>query len=65
MSTETDHFTAVLEITEVTTTEKDGGYNQPKIVERGKRDVARIVLRAESLEKLQAKATAHIALIEN
>lgn len=65
MSTKTDHFTAVIEITEVTSSERDGGYNQPKIVERGKREVSRIVVRADSLTKLQAKVTAHVALIED
>lgn len=60
-----NHFTAILEVKESVTTEKDGGYQKPKIIERDVVDVARVVLRADTLEKLQAKLSAHVALIEN
>jgi hypothetical protein len=60
-----NHFTATIEVTEVSFTEKDNGYNQPKTSERGVHDVARLVLRADTLAGLQAKLAAHVALIEN
>jgi hypothetical protein len=59
------HFTAILEVKESTTTEKDGGYQKPKIVDREVTEVAKIVLRADTLEKLQTKLADHIALIDN
>lgn len=69
MSTQTDYFTAVIDITEVTSTKIAGSYRggrqEPESIERGTRDITHIVVRAESLEKLQAKVTAHVALIEN
>jgi hypothetical protein len=60
-----NHFTAILEVKESTTTEKDGGYQKPKIVDRAITEVAKIVLRADTLKGLQAKLAAHVALIEN
>lgn len=60
-----NHFTAILEVKESTTTEQDGGYQKPKIVERNVVEVAKIVLRADTLKGLQAKLAAHVALIEN
>jgi hypothetical protein len=60
-----NHFTATIEVLEVVFIEKDNGYQKPKTQEREVRDVTRLTLRADSLEKLQAKVTAHVALIEN
>lgn len=60
------HFTAVIEITktvhkEPTTTYRGG---EAKPAERGVQEVARIVVRADTLESLVAKAGAHLALVE-
>jgi hypothetical protein len=60
-----NHFTAIVEVKESITTDKDGGYQKPRIIEREVTDVARIVLRADTLEKLQTKLADHIALIDN
>ena len=60
-----NHFTATIEVIQVSFTEKDNGYNQPKTSERSVQDVARLVLRADTLAGLQAKLAAHVALIEN
>lgn len=53
------HFTAVVEVFQV---EASGTISQPS---KDKTEVARIVVRAETIEKLQAKLSAHVALIEN
>jgi len=62
------HFTATIEVNEVTHTEARNVHNRPSDstpASRVVQDVTRIVLRADTLEKLQAKLTAHVALIEN
>jgi hypothetical protein len=61
------HFTATIEVHEVNNTEAvTSRYpEQCKPGSRDVHDVTRIVLRADTLEKLQAKLTAHVALIEN
>lgn len=53
------HFTAVVEVFEMTAS---GTITQPS---RDKQEVARIVLRADTLAGLQTKLAAHVALIEN
>lgn len=60
-----NHFTATVEVTEVTFSEKDNGYQKPKTTEREVKDVTRLTIRADTLEKLQTKLADHIALIEN
>jgi hypothetical protein len=58
------HYTAVLSIEHASITEKDGGYNKPKIQERVVKDVAKIIVRADTVEKLRDKLASHVALIE-
>lgn len=53
------HFTAVVEVFEMTAS---GTITTPT---RDKQEVARIIVRAESLDKLQKKLINHVALIEN
>ena len=53
------HFTAVVEVFQV---EASGMASQPS---KDKQEVARIVVRAETLEKLRDKLASHVALIEN
>lgn len=60
-----NHFTATIEVLETVFSEKDNGYQKAKTTEREVKDVTRIVVRADTLEKLQAKLSAHVALIEN
>ena len=60
------HYTAVIEVNKTIpeTTETDSrGYN-PKVKARQVVEVARIVVRASSLDKLTEKAQAHLNLIE-
>lgn len=61
------HFTAVIEVHKVVNTEAVTHYRTPsenKPAVRETAEVARIVVRADSIEKLQSKLTAHVALIE-
>jgi hypothetical protein len=58
------HFTAVLEVHKVENTDASG-YNKQVPGERTTAEVARVVIRADNLTKLQAKLAAHVALIEN
>ena len=51
------HYTAVVEILEIV---PSGTISQPS---KDKTEVARIVVRADSLEELRTKVGAHIALI--
>lgn len=65
------HFTAVLEITQTerppaptpTTGYRNDREPAPTLPPREVRDVARIVVRADTLEALAAKLTAHVALV--
>lgn len=59
------HFTATIEINETTHTEASSYRNESKPASREVKEVVRLTLRADSLEKLQAKLAAHVALIEN
>lgn len=66
MATEKAHYTAVIEVSRTVpeTTETDSrGYN-PKVKPRQVVEVARIIVRASSLDKLTEKAQAHLNLIE-
>lgn len=54
------HFTAVVEVFQV-----DAAPVGDRGIPKDKQEIARIVVRAETLEKLQAKLSAHVALIEN
>jgi hypothetical protein len=54
-----NHFTAVVEVFQV---EASGTVSQPT---KDKQEIARLVLRADTLAGLQAKLAAHVALIEN
>lgn len=60
------HFTAVIEVHKVVNQEAvNHRYaEQSKPALRETAEVARIVVRADSIEKLQSKLTAHVALIE-
>jgi hypothetical protein len=60
-----NHYTATVEVIEVSFTDKDHGHNQPKTSERSVQDVARLVLRADTLDGLRDKLASHVALIEN
>ena len=60
------HFTAVLEITRTNVAAAQGAHNRANAeLHRDVSEVVRLVVRAESLEKLQAKLAAHVALIED
>lgn len=61
------HFTATIEVHKVNHTDAvvSRYAEQSKPAHRDVQEVARVVLRADTLEKLQAKLTAHVALIEN
>lgn len=54
----TTHYTAVIEIVKVTTLATQPAEN------RDKQEVSRIVIRADTIEKLVTKAGAHLALVE-
>lgn len=55
------HFTAVLEVKEVSEDSGTGRGDDKRFVN----EVARIVVRADTLEGLRTKLAAHVALIEN
>lgn len=59
------HYTAVLDIQEVEHTAPSKNYGETVPGQRNVSDVTKIVVRADSLESLRAKLTAHVALIEN
>ena len=68
MATEKAHYTAIIEVNrtvpEADVPETDSrGYN-PKVKARQVVEVARIIVRASSLDKLTEKAQAHLNLIE-
>jgi hypothetical protein len=63
------HYTATVEVRETIparSTSTTGGYRQPTETktEREVRDVARVVVRADSIERLREKLAAHVALID-
>ena len=60
------HYTAVLEVHKVINTEGvvSRYAEQNKAPQRETAEVARIVLRADSLDRLQVKIAAHVELIE-
>lgn len=64
------HYTATVEVRETipaVETSTSGGYGRPateKKTEREVRDVARVVVRADSIERLREKLAAHVALID-
>jgi hypothetical protein len=65
MSGAAGHFTAVVVVEQVTpeqTVTNERGYD-PKTVPRSVSEVAKIVVRAETLVDLQNKIAAHVALI--
>lgn len=62
------HFTATVDVHQVTHTESVPSHRSgvaDKPAGREVQDVARLVLRADTLEGLQTKLAAHVALIEN
>lgn len=59
------HYTAVLDIQEVENTTPTNNYNEIIPAQRIVSDVTKIVVRADTLESLQKKLTAYVALIEN
>ena len=59
------HYTAVLDIQEVENTTPTKNYNEIIPAQRIVSDVTKIVVRADTLESLQKKLTAYVALIEN
>jgi len=64
------HYTATIEVTRTTRTPSastSSGYGRGEVRPEPKRevvDVARLVIRADSLETLRDKVGAHVALIE-
>ena len=59
------HYTAVLDIQEVENTAPTKNYNEIVPAQRIVSDVTKIVVRADTLDGLQKKLSAHVALIEN
>lgn len=59
-----DHYTALLTISSTKTETKSGGYNKPDTTDRNTTEVVKLVVKADSLEKLRSKLAAHVALIE-
>lgn len=59
------HYTAVLDIQEVENKPATKEYNKEIPPQRIVSDVTKIAVRADTLESLQKKLTAHVALIEN
>jgi uncharacterized protein YjbK len=61
-----EHYTAVIEIIHsIPDQVLANDYKDAKIVPKQKRDVARIVVRADTIEKLTLKATQHLGLLED
>lgn len=60
-----DRYTAVLSISKTTETTERGGYNEPNKTVRDSNEVVKLVVKAESLEKLRDKLASHVALIED
>lgn len=62
-----DHYTAVIEISHTRVKVEGPGRGMPGSETRKKsvEDVARIVVRADSIEALITKATAHLNLVED
>lgn len=59
------HYTAVLEIQKVVTTEARTDYGKTTPATREVAEVARVVIRSASLAGLRAKIADHAALIED
>lgn len=59
------HYIAVLDVQEVEHKPATKEYHKEIPAQRIVSDVTKIVVRADTLESLQAKLTAHVALIEN
>lgn len=64
MPTTTSHFTAVIQVSQVITTEDRGtgrGDDRTRTVDR---EVSKLVIRAKTMEALKTKVAAHVALVE-
>lgn len=64
---EKGHFTAVVEILH-STPKRVGGVRDGRLLESGereKREVARFIVRSDSIDDLTAKVQAHLALVKD
>lgn len=64
----TNHYTAVLEVTKVTEPfiekKNQGSYNAEEISHpREAREIAKVVIRADTLKNLKERVTAHVELV--
>lgn len=66
-----DHYTVTIEVTRTLVTKPDPHTNrsysstEPKAGTRKVEDVARMVVRADSIDALTSKATAHLELLKD
>lgn len=58
------NYTAVLSIHRTEETTERGGYNQPDKTVRESNEIVKLVVKADTLGKLQSKLAAHVSLIE-
>lgn len=59
-----EHFTAVVEINKTSISTESGSYGKPDEVNRQVAEVAKLVIRADTLDKLTDKIAVHVDLIE-
>ncbi len=63
-----EHYTAVIEVTKTTDSyqpKNPRGYNEGNPTERKTKEVARLVVRDDDLERLKQKLAKHIELIDD
>lgn len=65
MSSKSESFTATVEIHRVTLTEHPGSGRGDDKTFRDNKEVARVVVRADTLPRLRDKLTAHVALMDD